>query len=578
MALVRLYDFTPFTLIQSQQVDDEFNQFINLLNGTSTTFDVIVSLNSAVVAPIRASQLGAGPIAQWQTTIGTTRAAVQNSGDFSTIGAYEITTGDPSNGAADVSMSRSAAATMKLTGAVTQEAAARTSGNPTFYSRVVTPADTGLTAGTESMGIQLGGDGAGGTVVRQFLTGAISQQREVRVAAPTYAFVGASTITKAASFAIGAAPVAGTNCTITAPFAMLIESGSLGLPQGTASLPAIRDGSDTASSTGFYFRSNGATASIDAVTGSTVRFALNQNGFQIKSDGQFAISSGDPAVASPDVGIARRSAGVLRVTDGSTGKGKVLIGTSSEGPTDYPLDIRSADTSVGMLRMTHTSTSGFNSLDFFSSAGTQVFGVGFGNSALSAPFTSTPYLSVINGFHLLVTTAAVTTSTARWAFQNGGNLCGNNAVQMGWVSSSTDPTGSIDAGFKREAAARVRVVGSSSAVATLLHSILVSANSSSPVGVADTESGILFTNEGATALITFNLPTAVANLAYEFYVQDTDGVRVVANTGDTIRLGSSVSASAGRIDSTTVGSAVILRAINATEWVATSVVGTWVVT
>src|SRR5262245_31882402 len=106
MALVRLFDFTPLTPIQSQQVDDEFNQLSNLLNGVSTTFDVIVSLNSAVVAPIRASQLGSGPIAQWQSTIGTTKAAVQNSGNFVTQGLFGITTGDPSSATPDVTMSR----------------------------------------------------------------------------------------------------------------------------------------------------------------------------------------------------------------------------------------------------------------------------------------------------------------------------------------------------------------------------------------------------------------------------------------------------------------------------------------
>jgi hypothetical protein len=87
-----------------------------------------------------------------------------------------------------------------------------------------------------------------------------------------------------------------------------------------------------------------------------------------------------------------------------------------------------------------------------------------------------------------------------------------------------------------------------------------------------------FTNEGATAREDFSLPAAAANLTYSFYVQDADGVRVIAASGDTIRLAGSVSAAAGRIDSTTIGSCVTLVAINATEWVAQSITGTWVVT
>lgn len=96
--------------------------------------------------------------------------------------------------------------------------------------------------------------------------------------------------------------------------------------------------------------------------------------------------------------------------------------------------------------------------------------------------------------------------------------------------------------------------------------------------VAVSETRVIFTNEGATARQDFTLPTAVAGLEYGFYCQDADGIRVIAASGDTIRIEASVSAAAGRIDSTTIGSAVVLVAINATEWVAISKLGTWTVT
>lgn len=127
-----------------------------------------------------------------------------------------------------------------------------------------------------------------------------------------------------------------------------------------------------------------------------------------------------------------------------------------------------------------------------------------------------------------------------------------------------DPTG-----------ARLRVDGA------LLSLVLVEANTAgvgSPNAITAAESNTVFTNEGASALNYHTLPTAVAGLVYTFYVQDTDGIRVVANTGDTIRINTSVSASAGYAESTTVGSSVTLTAINATEWVATSVIGTWTLT
>ena len=59
----------------------------------------------------------------------------------------------------------------------------------------------------------------------QWATGAITTQRAVRVMAPTYAFVGASTVTNAATFAISGAPVAGTNATLTNTYAFWVQGG-----------------------------------------------------------------------------------------------------------------------------------------------------------------------------------------------------------------------------------------------------------------------------------------------------------------------------------------------------------------
>lgn len=102
------------------------------------------------------------------------------------------------------------------------------------------------------------------------------------------------------------------------------------------------------------------------------------------------------------------------------------------------------------------------------------------------------------------------------------------------------------------------------------------------LGLSAAENGNFYTNEGASALVNFTLPSAAAfnpaAMVYRFYVQDADGIKVTANTGDTIRLAGSVSGAAGNITSTTIGSAVVLVCINATEWVAESIVGTWTVT
>lgn len=83
------------------------------------------------------------------------------------------------------------------------------------------------------------------------------------------------------------------------------------------------------------------------------------------------------------------------------------------------------------------------------------------------------------------------------------------------------------------------------------------------------------TNEGVTAANYNTLPTAASGHSFTFCVQDADGIRITAGASDTIRVIDKVTAAAGYIESTTIGSCVSLIAINAVEWFATAVHGTW---
>lgn len=101
------------------------------------------------------------------------------------------------------------------------------------------------------------------------------------------------------------------------------------------------------------------------------------------------------------------------------------------------------------------------------------------------------------------------------------------------------------------------------------------AGSGSPNVLTSDESQLYLSNEGSSAQNYHTLPSAIAGLTYTFLVQDADGIRVTAASGDTIRLSEVVSASAGYVQSTTIGSAITLVAVNATEWIATEICGTW---
>jgi hypothetical protein len=107
---------------------------------------------------------------------------------------------------------------------------------------------------------------------------------------------------------------------------------------------------------------------------------------------------------------------------------------------------------------------------------------------------------------------------------------------------------------------------------------LVEANTAgvaSPNIITLDESSTIYTNEGATALNYHTLPTAAAGLTFTFYVDDADGIIITAGASDLIQINGVVSSAAGTATSTTIGSSITLTAINAVDWVATSVVGTW---
>lgn len=92
------------------------------------------------------------------------------------------------------------------------------SGARQFFT--ITPsANTGSTLSTEINNFSYA------AYTHQWATGALVTQREVLWSAPTYAFVGASTITVAATMAISGAPIAGTNATITKSLAFWVQSG-----------------------------------------------------------------------------------------------------------------------------------------------------------------------------------------------------------------------------------------------------------------------------------------------------------------------------------------------------------------
>lgn len=113
-------------------------------------------------------------------------------------------------------------------GQIRNIALAKTSGSWTSFSWTCA-AMSGFTASTEVPTVYWD---LAHTV--QWATGALTTQREVVFLAPTYGFVGASTISDAATVAITASPSAGTNATITRSMALWVQAGTARFDGGVA--------------------------------------------------------------------------------------------------------------------------------------------------------------------------------------------------------------------------------------------------------------------------------------------------------------------------------------------------------
>ena len=123
-----------------------------------------------------------------------------------------------------------------LAGAQTLAPTAQTSGVRVPLT-LTGAADTGITASTEQADAFFNG---ARTIT--FATGAITAQRSYKFAAPTLAFVDASTVTTAATVYIDRAPQAGTNATLTNSYALLVGAGTVRL-NGSLTIGGAEDAS-----------------------------------------------------------------------------------------------------------------------------------------------------------------------------------------------------------------------------------------------------------------------------------------------------------------------------------------------
>lgn len=141
----------------------------------------------------------------------------------------------------------------------------------------------------------------------------------------------------------------------------------------------------------------------------------------------------------------------------------------------------------------------------------------------------------------------------------------------------TDSSPSADIAIKRNVDNGIQGLDSEAKIATAVLSRRVIEHTSSQ-SILSEESFTIFTNKGAGGSITLSLPTAAAGLEYTFVIMETQTLVIDAAAGDTIQIAGSTSAASGNISAATQGHTVTIVAMDATEWIAHSVIGTWTVT
>jgi hypothetical protein len=186
-----------------------------------------------------------------------------------------------------------------------------------------TLATTSQTASTESIGVNFNL-----SANRQWSTGAIATQREFLIQAPTYSFVGASTITNAATLAIGGAPTAGTNATISNTYAFWVQSGtSLFSDQIHVS------GSTARAWVGLPSATNpDGNSTIRIITGSSTTTGVGLLSFVSNAGASTTQNLGGFNWANYAIGAAeKRVASISASLDGANNSGMILFGTWSAG-------------------------------------------------------------------------------------------------------------------------------------------------------------------------------------------------------------------------------------------------------
>jgi hypothetical protein len=251
----------------------------------------------------------------------------------------------------------------------------------------------------------------------------------MRIQAPTYGFVGASTITTASTLSISGPPVAGTNATITNAYALNVESGGANFASSGRAVGLVNDsyiGLSATANQGLWF-STGSTFKMygrDSAGDQKWFFMESGAGFAIASGGSFHWSGSSNAYSGADLFLHRDAAGILAQRN------------STNAQTFRVYNTYTSSTSFENLQFKAVAGAAYQIGSAIGSAGGTNRAIEIGHYSSAGTFTSSLSVSILG--NTLVTAGKVVGTNA----STGSGIQFNNGnMAIGSFSSETIGSG-----------------------------------------------------------------------------------------------------------------------------------------
>lgn len=358
-----------------------------------------------------------------------------------------------------------------------------TSGSPTAFT-VTSAAHTTIASATEDIGVNFNF-----SATKQWTSGTINVQREFLIQAPTYAMTSAATIATAATLAISAAPIAGTNATITNSLALWVQSGEtrlVGSGSGNTTY-ALRTYNVTPTEM-FSVRNDGK------LIGGTTAWTFLGNNCGLSATGNFNTGFGTSCATSLSTGTSNSAFGYQSLYTNSTGASNAAFGTGA-----LRLATNSFNSAFGDEAGAVISTGQYNAVFGWLSGGA------FTTSSFNSSFGASSMRNTTGGSNCAFGTSALegnTTGASNSAFGvlAGGANNGDGNVFIGYYAGQNQ-TGVSNALF-------VDNQDRGSAAADLTNSLIYGVFNATVASQTLTVNGALGINQVPTA--TFGITQLVA--------------------------------------------------------------------